>query len=49
MLPRQHQLKLGAIEPARLLDLVLIDHVVIGDGQWESIRAAYGKKAGFRS
>jgi DNA repair protein RadC len=32
---------------AKELDVVLVDHVVIGDGQYESIREAYGKKAGF--
>ena len=32
---------------AKELDVVMIDHVVCGDGQYESIREAYGKKAGF--
>jgi DNA repair protein RadC len=34
-------------EAAKALDRMCLDHCVIGDGSYESIREAYGKKAGF--
>lgn len=46
--PADVELTKSICEAAREIDVVLIDHVVIGDGEFESIREVYGKKAGFR-